>query len=88
MARTQRRRGEKLDPYLVHEALDRTNMLSEVICSQLLEHQGVKAIPRAAKLIERAADMLDRAYQVIGASAVYETSLTPLKFERAKRSKP
>ncbi len=74
------KRGEKkLDPYLIHEALDRTNMMAEIIDAQLLAHAGVKAVPKAGKLIRRAADILDRAYQVLGNAAVYETSLQPLK---------
>jgi len=74
-----RKREQKLDPYLVHEALDRTNMLTEVLDTHLLAHPGVKAVPKAEKLIERAADLLGRAYQELGNAAVYETSLQPLK---------
>lgn len=61
-----KKKPKKLNPFLFHEALDRTFLVECVIDTHLCKHPGIQAIPRAARLIEKAAYLLAEAYQVIG----------------------
>jgi hypothetical protein len=56
-------------PALLHEALDRTSVISTMIDVTLVEHAGVQSVPAAAKKIQKAALLLGEAYQIIGATA-------------------
>jgi hypothetical protein len=54
------------DPFLAHEALDRTSMLAEMVEDYLMFHPYVDRNKDVQQLIEQACDALAKAYQLIG----------------------
>lgn len=58
------------DPFLAHEALDRTCMVQEIIDSQLLEHPWILAEGEILDLVDKASTALAKAYQLIGYKAL------------------
>jgi hypothetical protein len=54
------------DPYLAHEALDRTSVIEEMVDRFLLTHPYVAFNSDVLALIEQASDALASAYQLIG----------------------
>lgn len=58
--------SEKLDDYHRHEALDRSNMLANMVASWLMEHPYIESNPPLARKAEDAFDALYALYQAIG----------------------
>lgn len=54
------------DPFLAHEALDRTYLVACMVDSHLLDHPYMARNKDVRKQIERASDALNKAYQLIG----------------------
>ena len=54
------------DPFLAHEALDRTSMLSEMVDNYLLFHPFVANNSDVSDLVTKASEALAQAYQLIG----------------------
>jgi hypothetical protein len=54
------------DPFLTHEALDRTSLMADMLDNHLLLHPYVQRTPDVLALIEGACDKLHAAYQLIG----------------------
>jgi len=52
--------------FLVHEALDRTSIIQEMVDNYLLTHLYVAFDPEVMALVEQASDALAKAYQIIG----------------------
>ena len=55
-----------IDPFLVHEALDRTHVAICMIDDHIVTHQFVESQPEIKALIEEAISNLAKAYQKIG----------------------
>lgn len=58
------------DPFLAHEALDRTSMLAEMVQDHLMFHPYVEHNEDVQWLIEQACDALAKAYQLIGSKTL------------------
>lgn len=72
--RTRNRVRElKLDPYSLHEALDRAAMLSAMVDEYLGDHSAIKKLPKIQRKVRRAAELIAEAYQEIGKIA-FETT--------------
>lgn len=56
----------KPDPFLAHEALDRTALMLDMVDNHLLQHAWVQMNPDVDALIKKASDALAKAYQLIG----------------------
>lgn len=59
--------GPDVDPFLVHEALDRTHVAICMVDDHILTHPFVAQRPEIRDLIEQALGSLATAYQKIGA---------------------
>lgn len=66
MPSVKKSKGVPLDQFHAHEALDRSNMLVEIIDQQLLTHPYIKADPKKVALVEKATKALFKLYQQIG----------------------
>lgn len=55
------------DEFSVHEALDRTYLVAEILDTVLCEHPAIKENSEWLKLVSSAGDSLGRLYQLIGA---------------------
>ena len=58
------------DPLLVHEALDRTCMVAEIVETYIQFHPYMARNKDVSKLINKAANALFKAYQLIGSKTV------------------
>ena len=56
----------KLDPFSVHEALDRTHLLATTFHDFIVTHAFVEATPDLRDRAARIADQLSDLYQAIG----------------------
>ncbi len=56
----------KTDPYLIHEALDRTHLLATTFHEFIVEHPFLEATPDLRARAARIADELGDLYQAIG----------------------
>lgn len=55
-----------LDDYHRHEALDRANMLAQIVGEWLLDHPYVQQRPELVRMVSLAQSALADAYQLIG----------------------
>jgi len=62
----------RLDPYSLHEALDRAAMLSAMVDEYLGDHSAIKKLPKIQRKVRRAAELTAEAHQEIGTIA-FET---------------
>lgn len=62
----------KLDDYHRHEALDRANMLANMVATWLLEHDYIAAHPELTRKAAEAFEALSALYQEIGGVTFYE----------------
>jgi hypothetical protein len=58
--------NKKITPGHWHEAVDRTNCVSEIIENMLLQHVAIREIPEIRRLVEDAQSKLEDAYQLLG----------------------
>lgn len=56
----------KIDPFSVHEALDRSSVFAELIQGRLCEHTFIKSQPELLALADTAAQALYDLYQAVG----------------------
>lgn len=63
---------QPLGDYDRHEALDRTSLLIDMICSYLLYHQFVRADDALLTKVSKAHEILCDVYQSIGLGAIRE----------------